>query len=52
MDPEATVLVFKQKIAEAAGVAPELQRLIFKGRVMKEDQNTLASYGEFFFVFF
>eukprot|EP00752_Nemacystus_decipiens_P005685 g5145.t1 len=44
VDTEATVLAFKQKIAEKAGVAPELQRLIYKGRVMKEDQNTLASY--------
>ena len=46
VDTEATVLAFKQKIAEKAGVAPELQRLIYKGRVMKEDQNTLASYSE------
>lgn len=46
MDTEATVLAFKQKISEKAGVAPELQRLIYKGRVMKEDQNTLASYSE------
>lgn len=46
MDPSATVFVFKQKIAEEAGVAPELQRLIYKGRVMKEDQNTLTSYSE------
>ncbi|CAM9349720.1 unnamed protein product, partial [Scytosiphon promiscuus] len=44
VDTEATVLTFKQKISEKAGVAPELQRLIYKGRVMKEDQNTLASY--------
>ncbi|CAM9306645.1 unnamed protein product [Ectocarpus sp. 13 AM-2016] len=44
VDTEATVLAFKQKISEKAGVAPELQRLIYKGRVMKEDQNTLASY--------
>lgn len=40
------MLAFKQKIAEKAGVAPELQRLIYKGRVLKEDQNTLASYSE------
>lgn len=46
VDTEATVLAFKQKISEKAGVAPELQRLIYKGRVMKEDQNTLASYSE------
>lgn len=46
MDTEATVLAFKQKISEKAGVAPELQRLIYKGRVMKEDQNTLASYSK------
>lgn len=46
VDTDATVLTFKQKIAEKAGVAPELQRLIYKGRVMKEDQNTLASYSK------
>lgn len=46
VDTDATVLAFKQKISDQAGVAPELQRLIYKGRVLKEDQNTLASYSE------
>lgn len=46
VDPEATVLAFKLKISEQAGVSPELQRLIYKGRVMKDDQSTLASYSE------
>ncbi|CAN0122044.1 unnamed protein product, partial [Laminaria digitata] len=44
VDPEATVLAFKLKISEQAGVSPELQRLIYKGRVMKDDHSTLASY--------
>ncbi|CAM9140758.1 unnamed protein product [Discosporangium mesarthrocarpum] len=43
VDPAKTVLEFKQSIAEKAAVTPELQRLIFKGRVMKDEQ-TLASY--------
>ncbi|CAN0029022.1 unnamed protein product, partial [Sphacelaria rigidula] len=43
----ATVLALKQKIAGQANVVPELQRLIYKGRVLKEDGNTLASYSEF-----
>ena len=46
VDPEATVLAFKLKISEQAGVSPELQRLIYKGRVMKDDHSTLASYSE------
>ncbi|CAM9457931.1 unnamed protein product, partial [Hapterophycus canaliculatus] len=46
VDTDATVLSFKQKISEKAGMAPELQRLIYKGREMKEDQNTLASYSK------
>lgn len=40
------MLAFKLKISEQAGVSPELQRLIYKGRVMKDDHSTLASYSE------
>lgn len=46
VDPETTtVAAFKTQIAEQAEVPAESQRLIYKGRVMKDDQ-TLSSYGE------
>lgn len=46
MDLNSTVLTLKQKIADQADVVPGLQRLIYKGRVLKEDGQTLASYSE------
>lgn len=46
MSLSETIIALKQKIAPQAGVFPELQRLIHKGRVLKEDNSTLDSYGE------
>lgn len=46
VDLNSTVLALKRKIADQAGVVPDLQRLIYKGRVLKEDGQTLASYSE------
>jgi ubiquilin len=45
LDTDATVQAFKESIAEEAQVPSESQRLIYKGRVLKDDQ-TLASYGK------
>lgn len=41
---QATVADFKNKIAENCDVAANQQRLIYKGRILKDDQ-TLDSYG-------
>ncbi|KAG5188706.1 hypothetical protein JKP88DRAFT_234129 [Tribonema minus] len=43
LDTSVTVGAFKATIAEQAQVPAESQRLIYKGRVLKDDQ-TLASY--------
>lgn len=39
----ATVLELKQACEKSVSLAPEAQRLIFKGRILKDDQ-TLESY--------
>ncbi|XP_059282685.1 ubiquitin domain-containing protein DSK2b-like [Lycium ferocissimum] len=41
---DSTVGSFKSKLAEHANIAVEQQRLIYKGRILKDDQ-TLQSYG-------
>ncbi|XP_057501119.1 ubiquitin domain-containing protein DSK2a-like isoform X2 [Actinidia eriantha] len=41
---EATVEAFKAFLAQNCGVPADQQRLIYKGRILKNDQ-TLASYG-------
>ncbi|KAJ8512376.1 hypothetical protein OPV22_002810 [Ensete ventricosum] len=41
---DATVEAFKAVVAGSCDVAVEQQRLIYKGRVLKDDE-TLASYG-------
>lgn len=41
---ESTVSEFKGLLAQNCDVAAEQQRLIYKGRILKDDQ-TLASYG-------
>lgn len=48
---EATVEAFKALLAQNSDVPPDQQRLIYKGRILKDDQ-TLQSYGEVFFLFF
>ena len=41
---EATVEAFKDVLAQNCDVTADQQRLIYKGRILKNDQ-TLASYG-------
>ncbi|KAH7443767.1 hypothetical protein KP509_02G050100 [Ceratopteris richardii] len=41
---ETTIAAFKPLLVEGSGVAADQQRLIYKGRVLK-DENTLESYG-------
>ncbi|RHY06228.1 hypothetical protein DYB37_006684 [Aphanomyces astaci] len=42
-DLDGTVLAFKEVLESLTQVPPSLQRLIYKGKVLK-DENTLASY--------
>lgn len=42
-EPTMTVLEFKEKVAEKVSIEPILQRLIYKGRVLK-DECTLKFY--------
>lgn len=42
---DGTVGVFKAVLAGNCDVPPDQQRLIYKGRILKDDQ-TLESYGE------
>lgn len=42
---ELTVGEFKGVLAQNCDVPPEQQRLIYKGRILKDDQ-TLVSYGK------
>lgn len=50
VDLEATVGAFKGVVAGSCDVPAEQQRLIYKGRILKDDQ-TLASYGARFLSF-
>ncbi|KAJ6800607.1 ubiquitin domain-containing protein DSK2b-like [Iris pallida] len=43
-DPESAVGAFKAQLAGACDVPADQQRLIYKGRILKDEQ-TLASYG-------
>lgn len=43
---DSTVGSFKSVLAEQSEVPPDQQRLIYKGRILKDDQ-TLQSYGVF-----
>lgn len=43
VDPSVTVLEFKSLITEKISIEPALQRLIYKGRVLKDD-CTLSFY--------
>ena len=50
VDATLTVGEFKDVVAREMGVEVCSQRLIFKGRVLK-DELTLEHYGEFLFLF-
>lgn len=41
---ESSVTAFKAALAQNCDVPPDQQRLIYKGRILKDDQ-TLESYG-------
>ncbi|KAH7315000.1 hypothetical protein KP509_21G029800 [Ceratopteris richardii] len=41
---DTTIAAFKPLLVEGSGVAADQQRLIYKGRILK-DESTLASYG-------
>lgn len=43
---DSTVRLFKDMIAQKCEIPAEQQRLIYKGRILKDDQ-TLQSYGNF-----
>lgn len=42
---ETTVGTFKEVVAQNCDVPADLQRLIYKGRILKDDQS-LESYGK------
>lgn len=44
ISPELTVADFKRELQLINEVAPEDQRLIYRGRILK-DEDTLSSYG-------
>lgn len=43
VEPEQTIADVKQKISEERGLAPNLQKLIYSGKILK-DEDTVASY--------
>lgn len=47
---DSTVEAFKELVAQNSDVAANQQRLIYKGRILKDDQS-LLSYGNFFHLF-
>ncbi|TMW59350.1 hypothetical protein Poli38472_004419 [Pythium oligandrum] len=44
VDPDVSVTEFRGKVAEVTTVPPELQRLIYRGKLLK-DGSTLSSYA-------
>lgn len=51
VSPDITVLEFKQELNRRTEVPLEEQRLIFRGRILK-DEDTLQSYGKSQFLVF
>lgn len=48
---DSTVEAFKELVAQNSDVPANQQRLIYKGRILKDD-HTLLSYGRGSFIFF
>lgn len=48
---ESTVGSFKEVLSPKCDIPAEQQRLIYKGRILKDDQ-TVQSYGTIYFLFF
>lgn len=48
---DSTVEAFKELVAQKSEVPANQQRLIYKGRILKDDQS-LLSYGLVFLIFF
>lgn len=44
VDLEGTVQSLKSALSEPSGIAPEQQRVIYKGQILKDAQS-LSSYG-------
>ncbi|KAH9710656.1 ubiquitin domain-containing protein DSK2b [Citrus sinensis] len=51
IDLESSVETFKAALAEKCEVPPQQQRLIYKGRILKDDQ-TLKSYESYYIPFY
>ncbi|THU75661.1 ubiquitin-domain-containing protein [Dendrothele bispora CBS 962.96] len=44
-EPTDTIRVIKSKIEESQGFSARLQKIIFSGLILKDDDRTLESYG-------
>ncbi|THU87909.1 hypothetical protein K435DRAFT_680834, partial [Dendrothele bispora CBS 962.96] len=44
-EPTDSIRVIKSKIEKSQGVSAHLQKIIFSGEVLKDDDRTLESYG-------
>src|SRR3990167_3283276 len=44
VDPSDTIWMIKAKILDQTGMSPDQQKLVFVGKVLFEDENSLAEY--------
>ncbi|THU75470.1 hypothetical protein K435DRAFT_707101, partial [Dendrothele bispora CBS 962.96] len=44
-EPADSIRVIKSKIEESQGISAHLQKIIFSGKLLKDDDRTLESYG-------